>query len=242
MPCPECEMLPAVSAVETVPKTECCLCGSRSQVAVLWDAKKYCDSCIRSVSTKLVAAASNRVLSEELPYNTSEICKRALWWTIRFVGAFAAFWGVMFAVAAGIRDGVWFFGVWLMCGLPVICLWTLAASIALSLMKTKTMIWNGTFMVRMGSHLLIAPLKDISWREGQMSQHTLSKFGHLLRGPSLIVELPESVAEDGNCVAVGCTAGSMEIWRSFFTIAGIPASDTKPKKGWFSNLFRQSTT
>ncbi len=231
LPCPECTQHLG-AATDSAPATaDCCLCQSTHTTTVLWDGNAYCHCCITAVSPALLAAALIPVLAEELPYRVPEIATRAFWYMVRLVVGFAAFWGVLAAIASGIRDGAWFFGIWLLCGIPVILLWTSAASIALPLMKTKTMAWRGKLIVRLGSGLLVAQLTDISWRDGVMSEHTIWKFSNLLRGPSLIVELPKSVSPEGNCVAVGCTPDAMEVWRAFFTISKVPiAQNTQSRR------------
>lgn len=242
MPCPECEHVASLETNARVLERQCRFCATDSNVTHLWDGQSYCRDCMCNVSTELWIAASKPVLSEDLPYETAEVAKRALWFYLRVVIGFSAFWGLLASIAAGLRDGAWFFGIWLMIGLPVCFLWTLATTVSFPLAKTKSMVWSGQFMVRIGTQLVVAPLTDISWRIGRMSQHTVSNGGFLMRGPSVIIELPNSTAGNENCVAVGCTPNELEVWRSFLTIADVRVASDKRKRNPLARLLRRSAT
>jgi hypothetical protein len=193
-------------------------------------------------SPALLAAADQPLFSEELPYRVSDIAKRSIWHFFRAIAGFAALIGVPVAIFSGFADGVFIFGVLFLVGTPVILLFSLAASAALPLMRIKMIVWRGKFIVRTGTHMLVADLTDCSWREGRLSDLTIWNLDFLLRGPSLIVVLPKSISPDGNCVAVGCTLATLEIWRSFFTIARVPVvQDTLTPKS-VSKVNRKSAT
>ena len=242
VPCPECSSIISGPLVTAATPEECVQCKSTSRVTPLWDGNVYCRSCIVDQSPALLAAAHNDLYTETLPYRVGDLAKRALWYLLRLIGGFAAFFGLPMVITSGIADGAFLFGVLFLCGTPVILLWTMALSAALPLMRIKMTVWRGQMIVRVGTHLLVAPLADCSWRDGEMSELTIWKFGFLLRGPSIIVELPKSVSPDGNCVAVGCTSAALEIWRSFFTIAGVPVMPRKSKRSWFKKMFAKPAT
>jgi hypothetical protein len=55
------------------------------------------------------------------------------------------------------------------------------------------------------------------------------KVAALQRGRALIVELPAETAH-GDRAAVGFTQETLDIWKSFFAIAGVPR--TRPEDSW----------
>jgi len=241
VPCPECEHPLQDLDVETKPTGECSLCQSQNPNATLWDGHSYCESCVGDVSPALLPLADNYMLSEELPYQIRVIGKRACWLYLRFVGGLPALiLGFPMAITGGLKDGLFIGGFLLSIGVPVALVWSLASSFSLPLMKLKTMIWRGQLILRMGTHLYVMPLNDCSWYEGVMSDITIWQHGHLLRGPSLVIELPKSEFPEGNRLVVGCTSDSLEIWRAFLTIAKVPVGYKKTPRTWFSQVFRRS--
>lgn len=239
VPCPECEHPPERSDVFIESSGECSLCQSANPSVNLWDGQSYCESCVQEVSPSLIATSNDYMLSEDLPYETRTILKRAGWFYFRVILAWSLMWGVPLAITSGLADGLFVFGMWFLLGTPIVILWSIASSLSFPLANIRTMVWHGQLLIRMGTSLHVVPLRDCSWYEGVMSDTTVLKTGLFLRGPSLVIELPKRDFKEGNMLAVGCTPESREIWRAFLTIADVPVSYKQTTRTWFSQVFRR---
>src|SRR5690606_8449198 len=87
--------------------------------------------------------------------------------------------------------------------------------------------WNGRFMARCSSRLVVAPFSDCTWREGCFSEMTAWKYASLFRRPAIVITFP---TESGGSekVAVGLAPQFYELWKSFLTLADVPL--TPPKR------------
>ena len=236
VPCPECGAELTVSE-RTSPdfgsNSVCGKCGRSVGCVTLWDGKSYCAICIGEQSPQLLNAVAASMYAEVIPCSIGTLAWRMFLFSVASIGSIA---GTM-ALLVGLLSGDWQnaltgIAVILLLGLPVIVLFTAGGPLQLAFARFKVIAWNGLLIVRHDMRLLIAPLADCTWREGKQSQMTLHRYAFLMRGPALIVELPKTIAKEGNYVAVGCTDETREVWRSFFEICAIPHSPQK--KAWWS--------
>lgn len=87
------------------------------------------------------------------------------------------------------------------------------------------MLWRSRLVMREGSVVHAFSLSGCTWKEGRLAQMTIWKWGFLLSGRALILELPKEITRQegvGDRMAVGFTPQSYELWKSFFILADIP--------------------
>jgi len=202
----------------------------------LWDGRTYCGRCVEEHAPSLASLAHSPILSENMPYSIRAIASRAFLFAFALTTGFAVAIGLRFVIAGQRQEAVQAFVVFLLLGLPVILIWTCAAALAMPLLRPKVMAWKGQFIVRFGTRLFIAPLRECSWSEGKMARMTVWRHSYLLQGTAIIIRLPTEFAMKRRCAAVGFTPNTFEAWKSFLTIAGVPR--TPAKRSAWSRLVR----
>ncbi len=239
LPCLECGavLAEAQSRVDTsrLPRA-CRKCVTGDDCLELWDGEVYCRNCIGKQSSRLLQAAESDQLGEEMSYSIPSIAWRMFLFAMATMIGFSTLVAVLLIVAGGGREAPGAFAVVLVISSPVIVMFTAGVSIALPLLRPKTIVWNRQLIVRLGSQLRVSSLAECRWYEGRMSQVNVWGSGFLLRGKALIVEIPNVKTGEGNRMAVGCTDESREIWKSFFELAEIPQK--RRKQSWWSSWFR----
>jgi len=55
------------------------------------------------------------------------------------------------------------------------------------------------------------------------------KYGFLIRGKAIIIEMPRTIAPEGNRLAVGFSDESSRVWRAFLTLSEVKCGQTN---GW----------
>ncbi len=147
-----------------------------------------------------------------MPFSVGSVVWRVFFFAMLAIIGFASLIALAaFFFRGNSREMLKVFGVLFFLESPVVVLYTAVIRILYPVMRPKILVWKGQLIARVGLRLLIAPVSQCTWFEGKASQTTVWKFGFLFPGKAILVNLPQSIAKDGNRVAVGFSDETREL-------------------------------
>ena len=200
----------------------------------MWDGMCYCNHCVTSVSPRLFGLArSNAQFREQMQHSEWDYARLLVKHFLIVLLCFSC-------IAAVVSWDLWIaFGLFFviaMVGLPLVLLLGVSAAFSFRRDRPAFTACNGKLFIRVGAHIFDVALEDCTWFEGKASQTNMLKFGQrndyssFLRGSAIVVQIPWTFSQPGDQLSVGFTQQTYEIWKAFFTLAGVPQPSVRKQK------------